>query len=299
MFYERIVLDTDALLEAAPRAALSAMGVECVRGDAPQRGALFVSEDPRAVDAAFAGGFACALALWNGVSARHARATHYLRVPCDLLALCERREEPFAGLEWMRTAMEMQFIAQAGLAYSRDPYDLERFERLRELAAEMMQRGSGLPEQTVRDVFLCEKGYQTPKIETRAAIVEDGRMLLVQENTGLWTLPGGWMDVDTTIAQNTVKEAFEESGLNVLPRRLIALLDHNRHNRPTVAQGVVKVFVLCERLGGAFRENIETMRSGFFAEDELPPLAEGKTTQAQIRMCFAAAKDASWQVVFD
>ena len=107
------------------------------------------------------------------------------------------------------------------------------------------------------------------------------------------------MDVDTTIAQNTVKEAFEESGLNVLPRRLIALLDHNRHNRPTVAQGVVKVFVLCERLGGAFRENIENMRSGFFAEDELPPLAEGKTTQAKIRMCFAAAKDASWQVVFD
>ena len=121
----------------------------------------------------------------------------------------------------------------------------------------------------------------------------------MQENTGLWALPGGWMDVDTTISQNTAKEAFEEAGLQVLPRRLIALQEHNLHNPPTLAIGIVKVFVLCERLSGNFQANIETIRSGFFSPEELPPLATSKTTEAQVRMCLAAAKDAHWQPLFD
>src|SRR5699024_6690345 len=114
-----------------------------------------------------------------------------------------------------------------------------------------------------------------------------------------WALPGGWMDVDTTISQNTAKEAFEEAGLKVLPRRLIALQEHNLHNGPTLAIGIVKVFVLCERLSGEFEANIETARSGFFRAEELPPLATSKTTEAQVRMCLAAAADANWQPLFD
>ena len=298
MRYDTLVFDTEGLLQDAPRGELEALGVACKAG-AARAGALFVSADTAAVDAAYAQGLACALALWKGVPARHARATHYLRAPYDLVTLCTRREGPYDGLAWMQTAVEMQFIAQAGLAYSKDPYDLERFARLRELAAKMLVRGSGMPEKTVRDVFLCEKGYQTPKIDTRAAIVEDGRILLVQENTGLWALPGGWMDVDTTISQNTAKEAFEEAGLKVLPRRLIALQEHNLHNTPTLAIGIVKVFVLCERISGTFQANIETVRSGFFAADALPPLAVGKTTGAQVRMCLAAAADGNWQPLFD
>ena len=183
VFYKKIVLDGEALLSAQVRAALCGMGVACAEGRAPEDGALFVSSDPQAVDAAFAAGFACALALWNGVGARHVRATHYLRQPYDLVALLERREEPFADLYWMRASMEMQFIAQNGLAYSKDPYDIERFERLRDLAAEMLARGSGLPEKTVRDVFLCERGYQTPKIDTRAAIVENLSLIHISEPT--------------------------------------------------------------------------------------------------------------------
>ena len=298
MRYDTFVFDTQELLKDAPREQLEALGAACEVG-AARAGALCVSAAPEAVDAAFASGFFCALALWKGVPARHARATHYLRAPYELVELLTRREDVYDGLAWMQTAVEMQFIAQAGLAYSKDPYDLERFARLRELAAKMLSRGSGLPEKTVRDVFLCETGYQTPKIDTRAAIVEDGRILLVEENTGLWALPGGWMDVDTTISQNTAKEAFEEAGLKVLPRRLIALQEHNLHNGPTLAIGIVKVFVLCERLSGEFEANIETVRSGFFRAEELPPLATSKTTEAQVRMCLAAAKDEDWQPLFD
>ena len=298
MRYDTFVFDTEELLRDAPREQLEALGAACEVG-AARAGALFVSAAPEAVDAAFASGFSCALALWRGVPARHARAAHYLRAPYELVELLTRREDVYDGLAWMQTAVEMQFIAQAGLAYSRDPYDLERFARLRELAAKMLSRGSGLPEKTVRDVFLCETGYQTPKIDTRAAIVEDGRILLVEENTGLWALPGGWMDVATTISQNTAKEAFEEAGLKVLPRRLIGLQEHNLHNGPTLAIGSVKVFVLCERVSGEFQANIETVRSGFFRAEELPPLATSKTTEAQVRMCLAAAADENWQPLFD
>ena len=134
MAYEKIVFDGEALFSDAPRKELEALGAACVVG-AAQKGALFVSARPEAVNAAFDAGLDCALALWRGVPARHARATYYLREPYDLAALLTRREKPYDGLEWMQTAVEMQFIAQAGLAYSKDPYDLERFARLREMAA--------------------------------------------------------------------------------------------------------------------------------------------------------------------
>ena len=196
-------------------------------------------------------------------------------------------------------AEELQSLAQAGLFYGKDVFDRERYQRIRDIAAEMLAERTALPLEKVKDLFCGDVGYQTPKIDTRAAIVEEGRILLVQENTGLWALPGGWMDVNTTISQNTAKEAFEEAGLQVLPRRLIALQEHNLHNPPTLAIGIVKVFVLCERLSGNFQANIETIRSGFFAPEELPPLATTKTTEAQVRMCLAAAKDEDWQPLFD
>lgn len=298
MRYKGIAFETTALWNEAPREALERLGVSCRVGDAAA-GELFVGEDPRRVEAAAQAGCAAALALWRAAPRRHVRAQFYLRSPYDLVRLCEQREAPFEDRAWMRTAMEMQAIAQAGLAYSHDPYDLERFERLRTMAAEMLAQGSGLPLEKVSEVFLCESGYQTPKIDTRAAIVEQGRILLVQENTGLWALPGGWMDVGTTVSENAAKEAFEEAGLRVAPLRLIALLEHNLHNTPVVAQGIVKVFVLCRRLEGAFAANIETVQSGFFAPDALPPLAVGKTTAAQVRMCLDAAAHERWQVVFD
>ena len=96
--------------------------------------------------------------------------------------------------QWLEWAMELQALAQAGLEYGRDKYDLERYERIREIAAEMMSEGSGLPLERVKDLFCNEKGYQTPKLETRAAIFQGERILLVQENDGLWSLPGGWPD---------------------------------------------------------------------------------------------------------
>ena len=200
---------------------------------------------------------------------------------------------------WLRWAVELQSLAQAGLAYGKDVYDLERYTRIREIAAEMLVEPSGLPLERVKDLFCREAGYQTPKLDSRAAIFQDGKVLLVQENDGRWSLPGGWVEVDLSVGENTVKEAKEEAGVDVVPERLIAVQDRARHNQPLYAYGVCKIFVLCTLLGGRFEKNSETLQSRWFGEDELPALAEEKNTAQQIRMCFQASRDPDWKVQFE
>ena len=200
---------------------------------------------------------------------------------------------------WLDWAVELQALAQAGLHYGKDPFDIERFQRIRDIAAEMLARGTDLPLETVTDLFCCESGYQTPKLDTRAAVFQNGRILLVRENDGRWSLPGGWVDVNVSVGENTAKEVREEAGLEVIPRRVIAVQDLEKHNRPVYAWKICKVFVLCALVGGEFRPNSETTASGYFSLEDLPPLAEEKTTAEQVRMCFEAYRAETWETLLD
>ena len=123
--------------------------------------------------------------------------------------------------KWLQWAVELQSIAQAGLFYGKDKFDIERYERLRGIAAEMISYKTEIPMDKVRDLFCCEEGYQTPKLDTRAAIFREGKILLVRENSGKWSLPGGWVDVDLSVKENTIKEVKEEAGLNVTADRIM------------------------------------------------------------------------------
>ena len=107
---------------------------------------------------------------------------------------------------WLDWIVELQSLAQAGLTYGKDVYDLERYSRIREIAAQMLGDLSALPVETVQGIFCNETGYQTPKIDTRAAIFQDDKILLVQERDGKWSLPGGWCDVNVSVGENTAKE---------------------------------------------------------------------------------------------
>lgn len=127
--------------------------------------------------------------------------------------------------KWLEFAIRIQSIAQAGLQYGKDKYDKERYEELREIAAEMMSEKTDIPVDKIRDLFCNETGYQTPKVDTRAAVFSDGKILLVHENNGTWALPGGWCDVDQSVASNTEKEVREETGFMVHADRLIAVQD--------------------------------------------------------------------------
>lgn len=201
--------------------------------------------------------------------------------------------------KWLQWAVELQSIAQAGLFYGKDQFDLERYERIREISAEMISHKTEIPIEKVKDLFCNETGYQTPKLDTRAAIFEKDKILLVQEKSGNWSLPGGWVDVDVSVKENTIKEVKEEAGLDVTADLVIAVQDREKHNLPVYAYKVCKVFVLCSVIGGKFEKNIETIDSRYFGLDELPELAEEKNTKEQIEMCFEAHKTENWVTMFD
>lgn len=201
--------------------------------------------------------------------------------------------------KWLQWAVELQSLAQAGLYYGRDVYDKERYARIREISAEMINEKTDIRLEKVKDLFCCETGYQTPKLDTRAAIFRDGKILLVQENNGKWSMPGGWVDVNVSVKENAIKEVKEEAGLDVTADLVIAVQDMDKHNRPIRAHKVCKVFVLCSVIGGKFEKNIETVDSGYFRLDGLPELSEDKNSYDQIKMCFEAYGAKHWVTQFD
>ena len=202
--------------------------------------------------------------------------------------------------DWLKWAIEIQSLAQAGLAYTNNVYDIERYERLREISAEMIASKSNINLEKAKELFCNETGYQTPKIDTRAVIFKNNKILLTHENNDTWSLPGGWCDVLESVKTNTIKEVKEETGLDVETVKIIAIQDRNKHNKPIYAYGVCKVFVLCNILGGEFTKNIETTEIKYFSLEELPEnLAEEKTSKEQIEMCFKAFNSEDWQTQFD
>ncbi len=202
--------------------------------------------------------------------------------------------------KWLKWAIEIQSLSQIGLTYTKDVYDRERYQRLREISAEMLAKKTEVSIEKVKDLFCHETGYQTPKLDTRAAIFRNNKILLVHENNGTWSLPGGWCDVLESVKSNTEKEVREETGLNVKAVKIISIQDRNKHNKPVYAYGVCKIFVLCEVINGKFVENIETTEIRYFSLQDLPHnLAEEKTNKEQIEMCYKAYLNENWQTQFD
>lgn len=202
--------------------------------------------------------------------------------------------------KWLKWAVSLQSIAQAGLFYGKDSFDLERYEKIRNIAAEMMSEQTDIPLEKVKDLFCNETGYQTPKLDVRAAVFSGEKILLVKEVNGTWSLPGGWVDADTSVKESAIKEVKEEAGLDVTVEQVIAVQDRDKHNLPRYAYKICKVFVLCSAAGGAFCPNAETTESRYFGLSELPaPLAGEKTTTEQIRMCFDAYHAEHWQTMID
>ena len=201
---------------------------------------------------------------------------------------------------WVSWIKELQNLSQCALAYCKDKYDIERFERIREISAEMAAEIGELPLEEIKATFCAGTGYQTPKMDTRSVVFREGKLLLVQEANGKWALPGGWIDYDHMIRSNAEKEVQEEVGMCVEPLRIIALYDHNKRNGTIFPSNICSAFVLCRYISGSFQPNLETIGCDFFSMDELPePLAKEKTNLEQIRMCFEAAENENWKVIFD
>ncbi|MGP6148081.1 NUDIX hydrolase [Priestia flexa] len=203
-------------------------------------------------------------------------------------------------IKWLDWAKELQAIAQAGLTYSKDMYDIERFEMIRDLSIEMMAKQTGTPQKVVKELFANETGYATPKVDVRAVIFKGNKILMVKEKLdGHWALPGGWADIGLTAKEVAVKEVREEAGYNVQPIKLLAVLDKKCHPHPPSSYHVYKLFIQCEITGGSGESGMETSDVGFFAEDELPPLSVERNTESQIKQMFDCVKEPNVPTYFD
>lgn len=201
--------------------------------------------------------------------------------------------------KWIETAQRLQAIAQAGLEFCHTDYDRDRYRQIREISVEIIEKYSEYEHQEVVDLFASATGYPTPKVDVRAAVFRDNKILMVKEKIdGRWSLPGGWADQHLSLSENIVKESFEEAGVEVIPGKIIAILDRNKRNFPPIPHGCYKIMVECIYEGGSFSKNTETSDAGFFSLDDLPPLSEERTTREQLEMCFEA-RSSDWKVLFD
>jgi len=188
---------------------------------------------------------------------------------------------------FLNFAKKIQSIAQIGLAYGNNPYDIERYEQLRLISFEMMEALGNIPVEKIAGLFENEHGYQTPKVDVRGVIFRDNKILMVQEKADQgWTLPGGWADIGLTPNEIAVKEVWEESGLEVKATRLLAILDKKCHPHPPSPWHVYKVFILCQETGGTLQAGMETMDAKFFALSDIPILSTERVTADQLKMCF-------------
>ena len=189
--------------------------------------------------------------------------------------------------EWLGWVKRLQAIAQDGLTYATDDYDLERYERLRGVAAEILAAHSTGDLEESRALLALEAGPATPKVDVRAAVFGEGGILLIKEpDDGGWSLPGGWADVGETPAEAAVREVREESGYRVRAVKLLCAYDRDRQGHTPIPYHVYKLVFLCEILDQTPSEIVDTDGVGFFGEHELPEVSISRVSPAQIRLFF-------------
>jgi ADP-ribose pyrophosphatase YjhB (NUDIX family) len=202
---------------------------------------------------------------------------------------------------WVQWARELQAIAQTGLHFSESEYDRERYQKILRISVEIFAEYSGQSPSFIQGVFDDQSGYATPKVDVRGVVFRSGKLLLVRERTdGLWTLPGGWADVNDAPSEAVEREVLEESGFETKAESMLAIFDRARHPHvPPFPFHVYKLFMLCRLKGGEARTTFETSGVGFFGENEIPPLSISRVTLDQIQFCFESQKHPTKLCRFD
>ncbi len=201
---------------------------------------------------------------------------------------------------WLEWAREIQQLCQTGLAFSKSNYETERYNRLTEIASEIVNSQTNLSKENLVKSFMAQAGYATAKIDVRGAVFRDGKILLVQEMTDQrWAMPGGWADVGEIPSEMVAREVWEESGFTVEPQRVIGVYDANRGGIPLEFYHAYKIIFLCEITGGEARPSEETLAVDFFSLDNLPPLSSARTNEKHLAEVYAHLKDKNRPAAFD
>jgi ADP-ribose pyrophosphatase YjhB (NUDIX family) len=190
--------------------------------------------------------------------------------------------------KWVARARELQAIAQTGLHFCEPEYDRERYHKILRISVEMFAINSGDSPELIQSLFANQSGYATPKVDVRGVVFRERKLLLVRElSEGLWTLPGGWADVNDSPSEAVEREIFEESGFEAKAEKMLAVFDRAKHeHEPPFPFHVYKLFILCKLLGGSARTTNETTDVDYFGQNEIPPLSTSRVTAAQIQFCF-------------
>lgn len=205
----------------------------------------------------------------------------------------------FKEAEWLDLLNKITCLAQTGLYYTKDVYDKERFEQLITYVHELLKLKEHNPSDFKKNV-MEDIGYATPKLDVRAVVFQNNKILLTREvEDGLWSLPGGWADVGYSASENAKKEVFEETGIHVEVTQLLALTDRRKHPHPPMFLHVYKAFFLCEVIGGELSSSIETTEAKYFGINELPEISEARVTREQIKNFFEYIDAAPEETYFD
>jgi ADP-ribose pyrophosphatase YjhB (NUDIX family) len=207
---------------------------------------------------------------------------------------------------WLGWAREIFSLSQSGLTYSANPFDIERYKRLQEITAEMIESQSAISKETVLDSFSMQAGYSTPKVDVRGAVVHKGKILLIQESAdGKWAMPGGWADLGNSPASVAEREVWEESGFRVKAEKVVAVIDANRIE-PLEFYHAYKLIFLCRLLDGeprtseaVLRTSHETLAVDFFDLNHLPPLSFYRTNEEMLQEVFAHVENPNRPAAFD
>ena len=168
-------------------------------------------------------------------------------------------------------------LSQAGLYYGKDVFDKERFEEIRTISLELISE--------IKALTTIGEGHPTPKVDVRAYIKKDGKVLLIEDKrTKEWSLPGGFAEIGLSPEENVRKEVYEETGLTVETTQLRAVFDTNKQKDIPQLFQYYKLVFACAIHGeeAKFIENNETSNMGFFSIEELPKLSEKRTTKKQL-----------------
>jgi len=180
-----------------------------------------------------------------------------------------------SATDFAKAIQRMLAITDTGLTYTKDPFDRERYEDLRQILSSILQDQTELDQEELTAILKPTGSYATPLMDVRAWIVQNQKICLVR-------LPGGFGEVGYSPKENIRKEVQEETGFSAEVGSLLAVFDTNRFQLQN--KQYAKFVFDCQLLDGQFQENQEIAELEFFDIKNLPPLSEKRITQEQMEI---------------
>ena len=191
--------------------------------------------------------------------------------------------------------VKVHSIAKIGLTYSTDPYAIENYQELNELSKKMLEDFMNV--KFDKPSMFTKEVYPTPNISVRTVIIRENKILLVrEENSGLWSMPGGWCDLFDSPSTAAFKEVNQEAGVAPKITRLIGVLERTPHKTNQNVPEYVLIFEgnIDDKV---FHEHChETTDAKFFDINNLPNMSK-KLSMEEIERILDAYKKGL--VIFD